>query len=121
MEIISFCSEIRTKHMNAPCRKQTLLIVKLVVYTVATGLHSVKYHIIKVYTRVEIHLHAFLTSALDGSGQLHPLVTLPLGGQYGTHSIKDRVWSRVARNLWSRQTSHASAEIRNQVYLSSKT
>ena len=61
---------------------------------------SIKHHIIKMYRRVEIQLHAFLISALDGGGQLHPLVTLPLGGQPDTHSIEDRVCSRAGRKLW---------------------
>jgi hypothetical protein len=68
----------RTKHMNAPRRTHNWLIAVLVVHTVTIALHRVKHHIIKRYRRMEIKLHAFLTSALDGNGQLHPLVTLPL-------------------------------------------
>ena len=68
--------------------------------TTTTALHRVKHHIIKMYMKVEILLHAFLTSALDGNGQFQPLVTLPLGGQPDRHSIEDRVSSRTGRKLW---------------------
>jgi len=38
-EIIAFCSQIHTKHINALCVKNVeLLNVKLVVHTVTTGL-----------------------------------------------------------------------------------
>jgi hypothetical protein len=32
----------------------------------------------KVYGGVEVQVHSFLTSALDGSGQLHESAALPL-------------------------------------------
>jgi len=100
MEIIGFCCEVSIQHMNAPCRKHNLLIAKPLVHIVTTALHRVKHYIIKMYRRVEIQIHAFLISALDESGQLHTLITLPLGGQPDTHSIEDRVDSRAGRNLW---------------------
>jgi len=69
MEIIGFYCEVSAQHVNASCRKHNLLIAKLVAHTVTSALHRVKHHIIKMYRRVEIHLHSFLTSALDGIGE----------------------------------------------------
>jgi len=88
--------------MNAPCRTQNLLTAKLMVPTVIIAFHRINHHIIKMYRRGEIQLHAFLTLELYGSGQLHPLVTLPLGGQPDKHSIEDRVDSRAGRKPWRR-------------------
>jgi hypothetical protein len=102
MEIIDFCSEIRLKHLNSPCRTQNLLISNLMVHTVTTVLQRFKHHIIKIYWGVEIlvHRYAFLTLVLCKSGQLHTLVTLPLGGRPDTHSIEDQIDSRHGRKLW---------------------
>jgi len=42
-EIIAFCSEIHTKHVNKLCGQNVkLLTVKLAVHVVTTGLQSVK-------------------------------------------------------------------------------
>jgi hypothetical protein len=80
MKITDFCSEICLKHLNSPCRTQNLLTANLAVLTVSIALQRFKHHIIKMYWGVEIYFHAFLTMALGGNGQLHTLVTLPLGG-----------------------------------------
>jgi hypothetical protein len=100
MEIIDFCSEIRLKHFNSPCRTQNLLIANLMVNTVTAVLQRFEHHIIKIYWGVEIHRYAFLTLALGESGQLHSLVTLPLGGRPDTHSTEDQVDSTPGRKLW---------------------
>jgi len=42
-EIIAVCSQIHTKHINTPCRRNVeLLNLKLVVHIVTTGLDGVK-------------------------------------------------------------------------------
>jgi hypothetical protein len=38
-----------------------------------------EHHAMKAYWRVKVKLHAVLTSALDGSGQLHAPTALPQG------------------------------------------
>jgi hypothetical protein len=65
-DIIGVSSEIHTKHINTLYGQNVeLLSVKLVVHKVTTGLYMVQIMIIEVW------LHAFVTSALDGGQWPH--------------------------------------------------
>jgi hypothetical protein len=80
-EVSWHAEQLRTASYTIALGSYIIIIIIIIKYKVkVTSLCLTKQHTTKAYWGVEVELHAFLTSALDGGeGQLHAPAALPAG------------------------------------------
>jgi hypothetical protein len=67
------------------------------------------------HTGEAVELYSFLTSALDGGGQLHILTTLLLGTKTNTHRIRKAAWALEPVWAFGDEKSFALPTLEHQV------